>query len=236
MKKVLIASPTADIKDYCFDKWMENVSKFTYENCEVFICDNSLTRDYYVDLKNRYKDFPKPFNVGRVNPSQYDKFNLTYKSILAKSHDRCRMYALENDFDYLLHLETDIFPPADVIERLLDAKQKIVGAMYHIEVGARSSLMLQKIEEFGEDLRETYNLDELDLDFVDGDVKKVFSCGLGCVLIHRSILKKVAFRYEEGSPVHPDSFYYADLDAQHIPVYVDTSIYCNHDNQTMVRI
>jgi hypothetical protein len=72
--------------------------------------------------------------------------------------------------------------------------------------------------------------------FVDGDVKKVFSCGLGCVLIHRSVLKEVVFRYEEGSPVHPDSFFYADLDAKKIPVYVDTSIYCKHDNQTMVRI
>jgi hypothetical protein len=236
MKKILIASPTADVKDYCFDKWMENVSKFTYENCELFICDNSSQRDYYVSLKNKYKDFPIKFNIGRVNPSQYDKFNLTFKSILAKSHDRCRQYALENDFDYLLHLETDIFPPADVIERLLDAKQKIVGAMYHIEVGERSSLMVQQREDFGNDLRETYNLDEFDLNFVDGEVKRVFSCGLGCVLIHRSILKKVVFRYEEGSPVHPDSFYYADLDLQQIPVYVDTSIYCHHENQTMVRI
>lgn len=236
MKKILIASPTADVKDYCFDKWMDNVSNFTYENCELFICDNSSTREYYVDIKNRFKDFPIPFHVARVNPSQYDRFNLTYKSILAKSHDKCRLYAIENDFDYLLHLETDIFPPVDVIERLLDANQKIVGAMYHIEVGERSTLMIQKMEEFGDDLRETYNLNELDLDFVDGDVKKVFSCGLGCVLIHRSILKQVVFRYEEGSPVHPDSFYYADLDAKKIPVYVDTSIYCNHENQTMVRI
>ena len=62
------------------------------------------------------------------------------------------MYALENDFDYLLHLETDIFPPTDVIERLLDAKQKVVGAMYHIELGERSTLMIQQIEDFGNDL------------------------------------------------------------------------------------
>ena len=236
MKKILIASPTADIKDYCFDKWMENVSKFTYENRELFLCDNSITRDYFIDIKKRYEHLGNSFNVGRVTPSQFEQFNLSYKSILAKSHDKCRLYALENDFDYLLHLETDIFPPADVIERLLDAKQKVIGAMYHIEVGARSTLMIQKIEEFGNELRETYNLDECDIDFVDGEVKRVFSCGLGCVLIHRSVLSQVGFRYEEGSPVHPDSFYYADLDAKQIPVFVDTSIYCNHDNQTMVRI
>jgi GT2 family glycosyltransferase len=234
MKKILIASPTADIKDYCFDNWINNIRNFTYENCELFVCDNSISREYYVDLKKRYEHLGKFFNIARVTPPINS--NLTYKSLLAKSHDKCRMYALENNFDYLLHLETDVFPPTDVIERLLDSKQKVIGAMYHIEVGERSKLMIQQIEEFGNELRETYNLDEADINFVDGDVKKVFSCGLGCVLIHRSVLKEVAFRYEEGSPVHPDSFYFSDLDSKHIPVYVDTSIYCKHENQTMVRV
>ena len=234
MKKILIASPTADVKDYCFDNWMKNVINFTYPNSEIFVCDNSITREYYTDLKKRYEYLGDSFNVARVTPPQF--VDVTYKTLLAKSHDKCRMYALENGFDYLLHLETDIFPPINVIERLLDAKQKVVGALYHIEVGERSKLMVQQIEEFGNELRETYNLDEADINFVDGDVKKVFSCGLGCVLIHRSVLKEVGFRYEEGSPVHPDSFYFADLDAKQIPVYVDTSIYCKHENQTMVRI
>jgi GT2 family glycosyltransferase len=234
MKKILIASPTADLKDYCFDKWMENVSKFTYPNYKVLLCDNSTTRDYYIEIKKRYEHLGDLFNVARITPSQYN--NNSYKHILAKSHDKCRLYAIENDFDYLLHLETDIFPPINVIERLLDANKKVVGAMYHIELGERSKLMIQQMENFGDELRETYNLDETDIEFVDGDVKKVFSCGLGCVLIHKSVLSEVGFRYEEGSPVHPDSFYFADLDAKRIPVYVDTSIYCEHENQTLVRV
>ena len=233
MKKILIGSPTANIKDYCLDDWIKNVCDFTYKNCEIFICDNSETREYYSEIKKRYAHLGEKFNVGRVTPSQ---FSLSYKHILAKSHDKVRMYALENEFDYLLHLETDIFPPIDVIERLLNTKQKVVGGLYHIELGERSKLMIQQIEDFGDELRETYNLDEADLDFVDGEVKKVFSCGLGCVLIHRSVLKEFGFRYEEDAPVHPDSFYFADLDAKRIPVFVDTSIYCEHRNHTMLRV
>jgi hypothetical protein len=234
MKKVLIASPTADVKDYCFDKWIQNIRNFTYENSSLFVCDNSITREYYSEIKKRYDYLGDFFNVARVTPPLH--MELSYKSLLAKSHDKCRLFALENDFDYLLHLETDIFPPIDVIERLLDSNKKVVGAMYHIELGNKSKLMIQQIEDFGNELRESYNLDEADINFVDGDVKKVFSCGLGCVLIHRSVLKEIEFRYEEGSPVHPDSFYFADLDSKHIPVYVDTSIYCKHENQTMVRV
>jgi len=135
-----------------------------------------------------------------------------------------------------LHLETDIFPPINVIERLMDARKKVVGALYFIEEGERSKLMIQKIEDWGIDHRETYNIDENDILLVSGGLEKVFSCGLGCVLIEKSVLKDVIFRYEEGSPVHPDSFFYADLDSKQIPVYVDTSIICEHKNQSIRRI
>ena len=39
--------------------------------------------------------------------------------------------------------------------------------------------------------------------------------------------------------VRPESFYEImklDEDGKQIPVFVDTSIYCEHDNQTMLRI
>jgi len=232
MKKILVASPTADVKDYCFDECLSNVNNFTYPNFEVMICDNSEKRDYYIQLKERYKN-QENINFHRVTPSQY---NLSFKHILAKSHDRCRLFALENDFDYLLHLETDVFPPINVIERLLDARKKVVGAMYFIELGKDSKLMVQQIEDWGIDHRETYNLEENDILMVDGELKKVFSCGLGCVLIEKSVLKNIVFRYEDNSPVHPDSFFYADLDSKNIPVYLDTSILCEHKNTSLRRI
>lgn len=232
MKKILIACPTADIKDYCFEDWMKNVQSFTYKNTKLFLCDNSESRQYYVDTKKKYEYLGDSFEMGRVTPFQYPEF----KFALAKSHDVCREKVLKEGYDYLLHLESDVFPPADVIERLLDNKKKVVGAMYHIELGEKSTLMIQQLEDFGQEHRETYNLSETDMNFVDGQVKKVFSCGLGCVLIHRSVLEKIQFRYEQGSPVHPDSFFYADLDAKGIPAFVDTSIYCEHRNHSTIRV
>jgi hypothetical protein len=232
MRKILVACPTADIKDYCFNDWVNNVKSFTYPNFDVYVCDNSLDRQYYADKKKELETEDDFFKMGRVNPLIYPDF----KYALAKSHDNCRTMALKGDYDYLLHLESDVFPPVNVIERLLDARKKVVGAMYHIELGEQSTLMIQHLEEFGEAKRDTYNLGETDLEFVDGSVKKVFSCGLGCVLIHKSVLKEVPFRYEEGAPVHPDSFFFADLDMKDISAYVDTSIYCEHRNQSTIRI
>lgn len=231
MKKILIACPTANIKDYCLNDWMENISKFDYPNLDILLVDNSEFRDYYIELKNRFGNLPN-FKVERVTPQQYPDF----KYALAQSHDVCRKRALEGGYDYLLHLESDIFPPSDVIKRLLDSKKKVVGAMYHIELGERSTLMIQKLEDFGEVHRETYNLEETDLFFVDGEVKRVFSCGLGCVLIHKSVLNQVDFRTEKDTPVHPDSFFYADLDSKGIHAFVDTSLYCEHRNHSLLRV
>lgn len=231
MKKILIACPTADLKDYCFEDWIDNISKLTYKNFDLLLVDNSEYRDYYVELKKRLANFPF-VSVERVSPQQYPDF----KFALAKSHDICRQKAIDGKYEYLLHLESDIFPPINVIEELIQSRKKVVGAMYHIELGERSSLMIQKLEDFGEAHRETFNLEETDLDFVDGTVKRVFSCGLGCVLIHKSVLKQFVFRTEVDSPVHPDSFFYADLDAKGINAYVNTSILCEHKNHSLLRV
>lgn len=228
MKKVLIACPTADVKDYCFNEWINKVRCLTYPNKDVLVVDNSEHRYYFDEIKKNYPDI----SFFRVSPKQYKSF----KHALAKSHDKCREKVLSEKYDYLFHLESDVFPPIDVIERLLDANKKIVGGLYHIELGSESKLMIQELEPFGIAHRETYNLDNSDLNFVDGNVKKVFSCGLGCVLIHRSVLEKVNFRYEDESPVHPDSFFFADVNQNGFSVYADTSIYCEHFNVPLRRL
>lgn len=227
MKKVLIGCPVAEVKDYCFDEWVNKVNNLTYENKDVLIVDNTDHRKYYESLKKKYTNF----DFARVNPNMFSEF----KHALAKSHDTIRKKALSGNYDYLLHLESDVFPPIDVIERLIECNRRIVGGLYHIELGEQSKLMVQEIEDFGFAHRETTNLDETDLSFVDGKIKKVFSCGLGCVLIHKSVLKEIEFRYETGSPVHPDSFYYADLNQKGYSVYVDTSIFCEHLNMPLKR-
>lgn len=227
MKKILVACPVADVKDYCFDEWIIKANNLTYENKDIFVVDNSEHRDYFDLLKKKYKDI----DFARVNPNNFKSF----KSALAKSHDTIRKKVLKGKYDYLLHLESDVFPPIDVIERLLEKRKKIIGALYHIELGEQSKLMVQELESFGIQHRETYNLDETDISFVDGKVKRVFSCGLGCILIHRSILENIEFRYEEGSPVHPDSFFFGDINQKGLPVFVDTDIYCDHLNIPLKR-
>ena len=232
-EKVLICCPTAQVKEYCIDDWLLNVSNFTYNNKSIYLCDNSETLDFYTELKHKLKvktEFDM-CGLDRVSPN-----NKSIKQAIALSHEKCRQYAIDNKFDYMLHLECDLFPPLNIIERLLDSNKRIVGATYFIELGSESKLMIQESEHFGNAHRSSYNLDNADLSFIDGTTKQVFSCGLGCVLIHKSIFNKYPFRYEEGAVVHPDSFFYGDLKQYNEKVFVDTSIHVKHNNQSLIRI
>ena len=160
-KKVLICCPTAYIKDYCLDDWLLNVSNFTYKNKNLYLCDNSPTLDYHQVLKHKLNNIEPNFNyvgLDRVNP-----FNKSIKQAIALSHEKCRQYAINNRFDFILHLESDLFPPLNIIERLMDANKRIIGATYYIELGGESKLMIQQIEHFGTAHRSSFNLDNNDV-------------------------------------------------------------------------
>jgi hypothetical protein len=221
--RVLIGTPHSDKKNYCIEDYIERVRSFSYSNYDVLIVDNSESK------KNSKLLRKAGFNVVYIRPKHH-----SIQKILADSHDEIRRYALLHKYDYLFHLEDDLIPPPDVIERLMIHNVPIASAMYMINFGSDSHLMAQKLENFGE-IRETINLDQgSDLIFVDGGLKKTFHCGLGCVLIHKNVLKKFKFRHEYGSGLFPDGFFAFDIDALGIPKYIDTSVLCIHNNSEWV--
>lgn len=221
--KVLVGVLTSENKNYCVEEFIARVKSLTYQNYDVLIVDNSQSRD------NFKRFLSEGFDSIHVKPK--DK---PMNQILAESHEEIRQYAIRKNYDYLLHLESDIIPPPDVIERLMIHNLAIVSAMYMINFGADSNLMAQKMEHFGE-IRETINMkDGADLMMVDGHLKKVFSHGLGCCLLHKGILDKFKFRFEKGVNLAPDSLFSLDTNGLEINKYIDTSIICHHRNSEWI--
>lgn len=216
--KVLVGTPTSDKKLYCQDDFISNIKTFTYPHTKLIV-DNSL------DRKNHKEIMKQGINSIHIKPN-----NKPVHSVLAESHEEIRKYALRNNFDYLLHLESDVFPPSDIIQRLLIHNLPIVSAMYMIDFGKESHLMAQEMEGLGE-IRETRNLKNgQDLLFINGGLKQIFHCGLGCVLIQREVLEKIEFRWEKGATIHPDGFFAYDTDQLGYNKFIDTSILCRHEN------
>jgi hypothetical protein len=221
--RVLVGTPHSDKKNYCIEDYISAIKSLSYKNIDVLIVDNSESR------KN-YKRFIKEgFKAIHIKPK-----NHSIQHILAESHEAIRKYAVANNYDYLLHLESDLIPPTNVIESLMLHNLPIVSAMYMINFGKDSHLMAQNMETFG-NLRETINVENgNDLLMVDGTLKPTFHCGLGCILIHKKILKLFEFRHEKGVAMHPDSFFAFDIDALGIKKFIDTSVLCEHNNSEWI--
>lgn len=222
--KVLVCAPQHDSKDYAFERWFNRVQDLTYSNFEVFLADNSKTEEYANKLRS----------VGiTVQWIPQHENGLIYT--MADAHNACRQYAIDNDFDYMLHLETDIIPPMDVIERLMKHRKGVCAGVYDIFYGSQRRLMIQIAEGFDRTIgafRSPDFVTDTETLFFDGQLKKVFHAGLGCVLIKRKVFEEIEFRAEPGNDYHPDTWFANDCFKRKIPIFADPNIICEHHNQT----
>lgn len=237
--KVLISCPTAKVKNYCFEEWLENVWSFTYPNYDVVMFDNTPDNGENAKhlnriFKNKYgfnKD--KKFRVINSLITHKKKPNLQIIERMALSHNDCRLETLVGDYDYLLHLESDVFPPKDVIEKLMFHKKKFISAMYYTDEGIYRRPMIQVHLELAPEYGSSYWITRKDeIKYVNGETYQIALAGLGCSLIHYSLLKKIEFRFEKGIDKHPDTFFAEDCEKLNVPIFIDTSIICEHKNKS----
>lgn len=218
--RILVCCPTHEVKSYCINDWLRSVLMLNYNNFDIFLSDNSKTPNFSKFLSSL------GFKCVWNNPLGKNNFEA-----MRDSHNDCLNYFLKNNFDYMLHLECDVFPDESLIENLLSHNKQVISGIYHIGNGNKSQILAQKVlvnDMYG---FETGNINcETDLLFLDGNLKQVFSAGIGCILIHKTVFDKIKFRTEKGKNLHPDTFFCIDLFKNKIPFYVDTSIICEHKN------
>lgn len=239
LPKVLVCTPTSFTKDYCFKEWIENVINFTYPNFDIYICDNTAFEEnpnYSNYIKEYLADnYTKPVKITYL---LIHGANLLQR--IALTHEECRGYCVQKDYDYMLHLESDVFPPTDIIERLLWNNKDVCGAVYYTDEGANRKAVLQRIVELSDNKDDIVSINfepTEDIGFMDGAVKQVGHVGLGCVLIKKEVLKKIQFRHDPEYPKHSaDSFFANDLYDLNIPIFADTSLVVKHKNRKWINL
>ena len=185
--KILIAAPQHDSKKYCWNEWKDRVQKLTYPNYDVFLAENSADDSFYKEIKEA------GFKSKRVG--------MDFEGVLKRTtvaHEACRLYALDNKYDYMLHLETDVIPPFNVIERLLWSCKKVISANYDIFHGKSRKAMIQTNEPLDRTYRAYRTVPFIEHEeplFFDGTVKQIYHAGIGCILIHKSVLNMIPFRF-----------------------------------------
>jgi len=238
--KILIVTPTAHHKDYCLREWAKSISELTYDNLDILILDNSEDKKHAENFLG-YKFRPKTY-IMHVPKIEKDK-DIRYH--MARCNEISRVYAIKNNYDYILSIESDVFAPVkNAVEILLSHNREVVGFTYFIGKHHNSMLVcLNRISEntyFKEDALGDWQSGLL---FMDGTLKECVNLGLGFVLIKRSVFTQIPFQIndeewhiETENFAHADTFFNIDLQKKGIPIYCDTNYICEHQNQSWGKV
>lgn len=136
---------------------------------------------------------------------------------------------LDSGADYLLFLDDDIVPPADIVSSLARYRRDFVSAEYPIwdygEVFSSASRKKEKSPSY-----QRVGLDELD------GLQEVDACGLGACLISKALARKAfskdcfSIEYDDSGEVIKGEDYKFCECAKNLgyKIYVDFNVVCKH--------
>jgi hypothetical protein len=217
--KVLVGCPTSFHKEYCLEKYADAVKALDYPNFDILIVDNSNDGGRYAE---RIRALGFPVIEGPWFEGARDRI-VACRNLLAEK-------AIQGGYDYLFSLEQDVLPPQYALKKLVEAKKEVISGVYFArnimdDGNVRLIPLVYQLDD-----KETMSMIPLGNDelWEKPGVMKVVSAGLGCVLIHKSVLEKVQFRYERDSEVFDDRWFFIDLYNLNQEVFADTRIRCKH--------
>lgn len=180
-------------------------------------------------IKNNFIEIEITKNLKKRMPSLKDQYvyNLEVEEDKSYIANSCIVH----------NCECDIFPPKDIIEKLLAHNTDVVGCTYWTDHGYNTHLQLQTIynlhtdyENHTKDFKVRFlSFEEAQL-FMDGQCKHMYGAGIGCCLIKRSVLESISFRINPDEVGFADSFFHKDIWQAGIDFMVDTSIIPKHRN------
>lgn len=225
MPSVLIGCPVNEVKSYCIEDYLENISRLTYQNKKFYFVDNSVNFDWHFDtlICNGFDcDYVSP--IGRKN-----------QDYICECQNMIRRKCIDENFDYLLFLECDIFPKAGIIEEMLAYNAPIVACDYFVGKGERRQLLRMDIETpLPNKTITNRNISQIE-GFLEYGTQKTRSkmFGFGCTLIRKDILMDFPFHHEGDS--HSDTPFYFDIFTAGISV-VNHPYICEHRNSSWTLI
>lgn len=228
--KVLVASYFSDLKEYALYDFLAIIKNLTYPNYDIYLVDNSKDIAFHKVIRTH------GFDCDYVNPD-----GRMSREYMTECLNVIRDRVLKGGYDYLMMIESDLYPPLDVVDNLLIHSMPVTAYAYMIYTGEGSSPMLSEVEDDIAAFDKDYNTRILDnmagFDFMNGDIRKSHSCGLGCCLIQRWILEKIKFRIDDEYQSHADEYFHKDVLVElGIQPYVDTSMIVNHWNKSWLGV
>ena len=162
-----------------------------------------------------------------------DNVNTYFECFYGYNIDQVRnliaYYTINNNFDYVFCVDSDIVLPEDTLEKLLSHNLDIVTGVY---IQRKPDVCIPEIyikNEYGGVVNIDSNL------LIEDKLMEIAGCGFGCVLIKRKVLEDIGYpQFEYHSSIDFKDTVSEDIDFctkainKGYKIFVDTSIKCEH--------
>jgi len=150
-------------------------------------------------------------------------YQLIGSSLIYDAREMAAEHMLKNGHDWLLFLDSDMVPPADMIPRLLAHDKPIVSGIAFKRIPPYSPCFYPKLEYDGKEVK---LLPAEDWTQGLGEVEGV---GMACTLIRREVFEKTPKPWFFPMPVLAEDLGFC-LRAREagFKIYVDTTLVCGH--------
>ena len=196
--RVLIGSYTHRVKYYCAEDWLKKVRELmqNFPDSEFVLVDNSDDKESPAWLRLKMDEI---FGKNQQTMLWINTIGKTSRYKQVESQKVLWDYALDNGYEKLFILESDVFPKDKfAIKKLYDAQKQIVSGVYPLvtnkEDRSKDVLCIMGYGVNGELKRFWYHrfLWDRALKTVGKDkLIKVYACGLGCIMIDRTVLEAI---------------------------------------------
>lgn len=144
-------------------------------------------------------------------------------------------YAVENNFDYILFVDSDIVLPKNAITKLASHDKDVVSGVYAYKQLLRKEVV---VKVFGNEEKKEYR-DLKDTEIVESQTRllKVDAFGFGCVLVKTEVIKKIDYPYFVFTQEMGEDVYFCRK-AQNAgyELFVDTKVLCGHKGEVNYNI
>jgi len=222
--KTLIGVIQSEANHYCQSEWIENL-KSLEGDFEVLIVENSFDDDNFNMLKGVFKHVLKGPYINVIKDRIIENRNIVLN-----------WFREHKEYDNLIFLDSDIFPPKETLNQLLSRKKDIIGTVCWIVGSAHSYRaawnFFKDDVESGKHLDYVEHITQNETKFHDiGDIVEIKEIGLGCTFFDGKMLRKefdLMFR-DTGFDLKEDFIFIRDLRDRGYKAYIDMKVSCFHN-------
>jgi hypothetical protein len=222
--QILLAAPVNEYKNYILPEWLSYLETIKGD-FDVLLIDNSKNPEYHKTLPT--DKFKRKITIRYTDPGTD-----TAQQFILRSRNMIRNHFLNGGYTHLFSLECDVFPPTDVIERLLKHNKPIVSGWYFIEQKEKSHPLFVMANILT--ISGVFNLFVCSFThsflLITGRLVQTIGNGIGCTLILREVIERIPFRLNPNDNGFDDAFFNQDLWMKGIDHFCDTSLFCEHKN------